>query len=169
MICRKVSGRARRVHERMMRLDSYVMGRIRAGVVLRDHDSLVVIQRVRHGHTYYVLPGGGVELDEIPSDAAARESFEELGITVIIGDLLATVWLKRQNSWQYYFDATATGGTFGTGTGPEYRVHDTERGTYKPMWLPCRQLDALDVRPRQLALALCAGLSLRPPLQIVET
>lgn len=86
-------------------LHSHVHGRVRAGVIVWKGESLAVIQRVRRGQTYYVLPDGGVEPGELPQEAAARECLEELGLHVDIGDLVASVYLQGQNAWQYYYHA----------------------------------------------------------------
>lgn len=146
-------------------------GRIRAGVVLWNDDALALIERVRHGRTYYVLPGGGAEFGETVEDGAARECFEELGLRVRIGDLAASVYRQSENTWQYYFYAVAIDGTFGSGQGPEYGTVIADRGTYRPVWILRSQLAQLDVRPRALALALalCDGSLLTPPLTILES
>ncbi len=133
---------------------------------IRPLERRLARSRERYDQTSYVLPGGGVERGEIPLEAASRESFKELGVYVQIGDLVATVYLKGQDSWHYYYDAKAIGGTFGTGIGTEFCSHDAERGIYKPIWVSRHQLDARDIR--QLVLALCVGLSLHPPLTIIE-
>ena len=52
-------------------------------VVLRD-DRVLVIKRHRDGQDYAVLPGGGVEPGESPSQAAVRELHEETTLTAEI-------------------------------------------------------------------------------------
>lgn len=63
---------------------------ISAGGVLVQDDTVLVI-RVRGDH--YELPKGGIEWDELPADAAVRETREEAGVSgeLVAGDELGHV------------------------------------------------------------------------------
>ncbi len=60
-----------------------------AGIIERDGLVLMVRQRSkgatgRHdGYEYLTLPGGGVELGELPVDAVVREVVEEVGLRAV--------------------------------------------------------------------------------------
>jgi 8-oxo-dGTP diphosphatase len=127
---------------------------VRAAVVLQDGDGAVAVIRRRRGEdTWYLLPGGGVEDGESVEEAAAREAFEELGVAVAVGPSLATVGFHRDGveSVQHYFAATAIGGRFGTGTGPELALDPgSPQGTYEPVWMDLGELCTLDARPAEL-------------------
>ncbi|MFD1020874.1 NUDIX domain-containing protein [Thalassobacillus hwangdonensis] len=109
---------------------------------------VALIKRVRNGETYYVFPGGGIEEGETISQAARREAFEELGVTVAVKELLVEV---AYNGTQYFFKAEINGGTFGTGEGEEFKGG---RGSYLPVWIAIEKLDLIDVRPEEVALKL---------------
>ncbi|MEU4195713.1 NUDIX domain-containing protein [Kribbella sp. NPDC026611] len=128
---------------------------IRAGIVLFSPDGVAAIERVRSGRRYHVLPGGQVEDGESPAEAARREAHEELGLLVKIRGLVAVVHFG--DSTQHYFHAEAIGGSFGAGEGPEMGSEDPERGTYRAVWLPVRDLVVHDLRPNPIASALCAA------------
>lgn len=63
--------------------------RNRGSVVIVENDKVVLIQRLREGSLYYVFPGGGINIDETPEEAAKREAFEELGVEVNVNDCIA--------------------------------------------------------------------------------
>jgi 8-oxo-dGTP diphosphatase len=61
--------------------------------VIRRGDQILVTRRpldkARPG--LWEFPGGKIGADEAPQDALVREIQEELGCTIVVGDLLATV------------------------------------------------------------------------------
>jgi 8-oxo-dGTP pyrophosphatase MutT (NUDIX family) len=131
----------------------------RAGIVLLDGTRVALIKRIApwHDGPYYLFPGGVVQDEETPADAAMREAQEELGLTVWLQRLLAT----GRN--QFYFLATRVSGTFGLGAGEELQnAPDHQDGTYTPMWMELRDLPVLDVRPKSLALLLVRNLGAPP-------
>ncbi len=126
---------------------------IRAGVVLLSGQGVAAIERVRDGMTYHVLPGGQVEDGESLAEAARRETHEELGVLVKIRGLVAVVHFG--DGTQHYFLAEHIGGEFGTGDGPEMdSPAESERGSYRAVWLPVRDLGVRRLKPKPIAAAL---------------
>lgn len=123
--------------------------RNRGSVVLIKDKMVGLIKRVREDSVYYVFPGGGIEDGETPEEGAKREALEELGVTVKVGDCIATI---EFNGIQYFFLAEIMDGNFGTGVGEEYTDKKRKRGTYLPMWVEINKLSTLDVRPKELAI-----------------
>jgi 8-oxo-dGTP diphosphatase len=64
-----------------------------AGAVVRDGAGRILLVRRANPPAAgsWTLPGGRVEADESPAQAAAREVAEETGLVVEVGALLATV------------------------------------------------------------------------------
>ena len=147
----------------------------RSGVIVIENNQLALIERVRDGHTYYVFPGGGIEPGETPQQAAVREALEELGLQVVIDRLAARVELVDMHPHgarreQFYYLAHIAGGTFGSGTGPEFTPERVaQRGSYRPVWLPLDALSSHPVRPALLAVSLPQILRQTLPLNIKET
>jgi 8-oxo-dGTP diphosphatase len=81
-----------------------------AGAVVRDEQARILL--VQRGHEpaagRWSLPGGRVEPDESPPQAAAREVAEETGLDVEVGALLATVTIGPY--LVHDFAATVRGG-----------------------------------------------------------
>jgi 8-oxo-dGTP diphosphatase len=121
----------------------------RAAVLLLQGDKIALIERHRQGFHYFTFPGGHVDEGETPEQAAVRETLEELGLEVVLKELVAKMgW---QGKWQYYYRVEVTGGTFGSGRGKEMIDTLPGRGTYRPMWMPLAELLDQPVKPRQLA------------------
>jgi 8-oxo-dGTP pyrophosphatase MutT (NUDIX family) len=121
----------------------------RAAVVLIEQGRLALIERRRQGLHYFTFPGGHVDPGERPEAAAVRESWEELGLHVVIRRLLAKIWWRDQP--QYYYLAESTGGIFGSGTAEEMASPQPDSGTYRPVWRKLADLPRLPVKPRLMA------------------
>jgi 8-oxo-dGTP diphosphatase len=122
---------------------------LRAGVIVLSEGRLALIERIRDGERYFLFPGGGVEPGETPAQAARREAFEELGLDVRVGRLVATV--RHRGREQRYFLAETVGGRFGTGGGAEMGSSARDAGSYRAVRVPLSRLPRLPVHPRALA------------------
>ncbi|MCY9786095.1 NUDIX hydrolase [Nocardiopsis sp. EMB25] len=71
--------------------ESFARPRVAAGVLFFDHLGRVMMV-VPSYKDYLDIPGGYIEHGETPTQAAAREVKEELGITPPIGRLLVVDW-----------------------------------------------------------------------------
>ena len=130
----------------------------RSAVIIIEDERVAMIQRLRGGHTYYLFPGGGVEPGETIEEAAIREAYEELGLHIQLGPLVAEVEFcnpELVDRTQYYYLSHSIEGKFGTGEGEELSSSPQSlRGSYRPVWLPLIDLRNHDVRPKELAQAL---------------
>jgi 8-oxo-dGTP diphosphatase len=61
--------------------------RIRVAGIVIDDDRVLMVAHRKHGETYWLLPGGGVEFGESLHDALVRELYEELNVTVEPGEI----------------------------------------------------------------------------------
>ena len=126
---------------------------MRSAVIIKVGERVALIERIRDGQTYYLFPGGTVETDESLEAAAVREAREESGLEIRLGQLAAVVAFDGR--LQYYFWATPVAGEFGSGIGEELSSSsNSQRGSYRPIWLSIEQLALEDVRPKALAVAL---------------
>jgi 8-oxo-dGTP pyrophosphatase MutT (NUDIX family) len=148
--------------------------RIRAGIVLIQEDKVALIERYCAGLHYYIFPGGGVDEGESPEQAAVRETKEELGIEVLIRQMVAEVQVG-QKSRQFYFLVEQIGGEFGTGTGEEFspgNADHPQNGIYIPMWMPIDELPAYtNVYPADVAGLVVRSLKegwQQEPLSVLE-
>jgi 8-oxo-dGTP pyrophosphatase MutT (NUDIX family) len=115
--------------------------RVRAGVVLIENGKVALIERHRAGKHYFVFPGGGVDEDETPEQAAIREMEEETGLRVTVRRKLAEIHFGV--SKQVYYLVDRLDGKFGTGTGVEFtdsNPDDPNEGIYFPVWMSLEEL-----------------------------
>lgn len=68
-----------------------------SAVLLRDRDGRILLVEPVYKN-YWELPGGAVDADESPYDAAVRELKEELGLSVAPGRLLVVDWVPPRTS-----------------------------------------------------------------------
>lgn len=70
-------------------------------LLVDDSDRLLLIhERLELGGSHWITPGGGVEADEHPREAARRETLEETGIELDLAADAEAVHVTRRNwSW----------------------------------------------------------------------
>jgi 8-oxo-dGTP diphosphatase len=61
--------------------------RVRVAALIVEDKSVLLIEHRKGRHTYWLLPGGGVNFNESLSDALKREMKEEMGIDISISGL----------------------------------------------------------------------------------
>ena len=115
----------------------YILG---ATVAIIDSEGRILLMQ-RTDNDAWCLPGGFVEPDETPADAAIRETEEETGLEVEITDLVHTNYLPANeygNSHKhvhFVYLGKETGGTLDVsdeGRALAYRLSDEV-----PEWHPC--------------------------------
>lgn len=62
--------------------------RIRVSVCICDADRILLVQHTKGDHSYWLLPGGGLEYGETLEETARREVLEETGVQVEIERLI---------------------------------------------------------------------------------
>jgi 8-oxo-dGTP diphosphatase len=99
--------------------------RVATDVIIRDRaDRLLLVNP-----TYkpdWDLPGGMVEANEAPIDAARRELLEELGLSVEIAALLCVDWVPPHGPWDDTIVFVFDGGTLSPEAVAALRLSDDE-------------------------------------------
>lgn len=72
------------------------------------------------------LPGGMVEANEPPHDAAMRELKEELGLAVTLRDVLIIDWVSPHGPWDDQISFVFDAGTLSEDQAAGIRPHDDE-------------------------------------------
>ncbi|CUB54198.1 RNA pyrophosphohydrolase [Bacillus subtilis] len=121
------------------------MIRNRGVAIIVQEGKIALIKRIRGGETYYVFPGGGIEEGETSEEATKREAYEELGVHIKVGNLIAKLEFKGT---EYYFNAHIIGGVFGSGKAEEFELKG--RGSYIPLWLPIHELEKVNIKPYEV-------------------
>jgi 8-oxo-dGTP diphosphatase len=127
--------------------------------VIMENNALLLIHRIMQGREYYVFPGGGVEEGETEQAALAREALEELGVSVEVGEQFAECKLGPSGSEdqkEVFYRCRITGGTLGTGQGPEFQTGTHYEGMYLLEWIPYDELPGKDILPEQVKRKLIA-------------
>ena len=65
-----------------------------SAVVLRDDNGRVLLVKENYGNRRWALPGGVVEPDESPADAAMREALEETGFRVALDYVIGVYYVR---------------------------------------------------------------------------
>jgi 8-oxo-dGTP pyrophosphatase MutT (NUDIX family) len=128
------------------------MMRQRVAVIIFDGANILLLYRQKQGRSYYVIPGGGVELGETLEEAAIRETQEETGLEVRLGNKLWThLWGEQL---EHYFLATQFSGIPHLG-GPE-QMRQVAEDLYRLVWIPLALLPDIPLVPETVKAMIMA-------------
>lgn len=80
----------------------------RAAVIIIDKGKVLLLHRIKDGREYYVIPGGTIEDNETPEQAAVREIKEETNLDIKLGKKVLEVSDEWHNG-SYFLSAGMKG------------------------------------------------------------
>jgi 8-oxo-dGTP diphosphatase len=111
-------------------------------IIIRD-GKLLLIHRQKPGKDFYVLPGGGVNLDESFEQACIREVKEETGLDVLALHLVSRyITLEKEENY-YVTQVTPAEPVLG---GAEAK-RQSPADSYTLVWVEAAQLENLNLLP----------------------
>jgi len=131
---------------------------IRVGGFLALDGKILMVQQGRGDSRYWLLPGGGVRFGESLAHALIRETQEELGLRVAVGQLLAIV---ESISPEPDYPKHVVHLIFEVSAAPEADLEPREAAVLGARFLDETEIAGADVRP-PIAEFLTACLRERP-------
>jgi 8-oxo-dGTP diphosphatase len=117
------------------------------GILLNDQNQVLLMLRNKAGRAYATLPGGGIESNESPAEACARELLEEVNLVVSVGEELLV--LDNLDNHEHYFHVSLVSGEMRLGDGPE-GIRNSAENSYTPQWVNVSALDGVNLVPEQV-------------------
>ena len=124
---------------------------MRAGVIIYNPflNKILMIHRWKDGQEYFVIPGGTIEPEERPLEAALREIKEEVNLSFSADQLHTAFSLNNQGKEEYYFYTELY-----TAETPLMQGEELERSSlqniYQPEWISLQELYNHNLRPESL-------------------
>ncbi len=125
--------------------------RVRA-IIINDN-KILLINRIKKDESYWVIPGGQVELGESQKQAIKRECEEELGVIVRIKELfIKRISDKPETRGHHvsFYLCDIVHGKVGLGQGPEFRPNTNYEGKHKIVWVDLKKLSNMNLKPEEI-------------------
>jgi 8-oxo-dGTP diphosphatase len=117
----------------------------RASALILYRKKILLIFRQRDGIEYYVVPGGGVEINETIREACIREVREETGLKV--KNLIFVGNINNRGRIEHYFLTHVFPGKAKIGFPESARQKDNNRFTL--VWVPINEILTLNIVPSE--------------------
>ena len=113
-----------------------------AAIIIRD-GKVLLFHRQKPGRDYYILPGGGVELEESFEEACIREVKEETGLDVL-ALRLASRYITLEKEENYYVTEVTPGEPV---LGGAEAKRQSPEDSYTFVWAEAAQIESLNLLP----------------------
>ncbi len=118
--------------------------RVRAGVLIWRDGEVLLVRHEKGGRSYWLVPGGGVDVGETMVSAASRELLEETGYDVEIGRLLLVCEAIDPKPGGRHIINAVYAGTLRGGT---LAVGQDDKSLRDARWQPFEALAELEMYP----------------------
>ena len=122
----------------------------RSCATIVNGDRILLVRQIYKGETFWTFPGGSIEQNETPEQAAIREVKEESGVDIKIQHEILQVHSDRINGLYYCFLAVLMNGTPILGYDPELPEDQQELTDVR--WVPIEQAKKLPEVERIISL-----------------
>ena len=125
--------------------------RVRAIIIASG--KILLINRIKNNESYWVIPGGQVEVGENHEWALMRECIEELGVTVRVNKLFvqrASDKPGMEGQQEFFYLCDIIDGDIGSGKGPEFQPGTRYIGEYKIGWINLADLSSINLKPQDI-------------------
>ena len=130
--------------------------RVRAAAIVVEGDSMLLVKHQGHGpeegYVWWVPPGGGVEGEESLEECARRETLEETGLSVELGNIayVREFLEPGYHHYEIFFLATSYTGSITTGENPEIGVLDVAHAIEDVRFVHRSEMQGMNVTPEEL-------------------
>lgn len=128
-----------------------IIERVRAIIIYSD--KILLINRVKDGASYWVVPGGRVEQNESHEYAIKRECLEELGVKIRVREFFLKSIAEKpgmEGQYEFFYLCDVIDGEVGTGQGPEFQSGTQYAGEYRISWVDLNMLPRLNLKPEKV-------------------
>ena len=133
--------------------------RISSRAIIFHDGKLILIHRKWKRKEYWVTPGGGVEGNETLEEAVKRETREEIGIEINVGEFVMELTRESADriSEQKFFLCEYVSGDIGSGQDAKMLASD-EKDFYEVVRIPIDELSKINIVPPQIKKYILAHL-----------
>ena len=119
------------------------MKKNRSTAIIIRNGKLLLIHRQKPGRDYYVLPGGGVDLEESFEETCIREVREETGLDVLALSLVSR-YITPEKEENYYFTKVTPAEPVLGGAEAE---RQSPEDSFTFLWVDAAELESLNLLP----------------------
>ena len=130
--------------------------RIRAAAIVVKGDSILLVKHHGHGteegYVWWVPPGPGVEGEESLVECARRETLEETGLSVELGNIayIREFIEPEYHHCEIFFLAASYSGSVVTGENPDVGVLDTAHAIEDVRFVHRDEMTGMNITPDEL-------------------
>ena len=117
--------------------------RIRIGVIIVQDDKILLIEHIKNGHSYWLIPGGGLNYGETIEECAKREMKEETNLDISLNKFLFSSETIAPDGSRHIVNLFFLGEITGNS---EMIVGDEER-LKSLVFVPVRDLEDIEFHP----------------------